>query len=364
MTVTLLSPNDERWGEVLQTLPHEFYHWPRYAALEAERIGGEGVALVVEGEGNMFFLPLIQRPIAPAITGDSKAPAIDAVSPYGYPGPLTKASGGGRDAFIDEALDAAQPILRQAGWVSIFVRTNPILNRSDDCKSHGSLVEHGACVWLDLTLSSEQLHSQTRPRYRSYINGASRAGVVARFDEQWHHLGDFVRLYYQTMDKVGAERWYYFDRPYFEGLRQVLGDHLKLCIVEFQGRVVAAGLFAVSGGIVQYLFSGSDETGGQPHATKLMLVFVRDWAKAAGQKVLHLGGGLGGRADDLLTFKQGFSKLSHPFYSWRWIIDESRYAGLTDRWERIEGAKAAPLIGYFPAYRKAFSTGTPHAVAE
>jgi hypothetical protein len=346
MKAALLAPGDDRWMQVLRDTPHEFYHWPDYVRLEASRMAGEPIGLLVEGNGAHFFLPLVVRPVGKG------SGALDAISPYGYPGPLVVARNRDSAEFAAEAIAAALPILRDAGWVTVFVRMSPLLNRAEDFSRSGTLVEHGDSVWIDLTLTPEELQKQVRSRFRSYINGAQRAGLTARFDDEWSSLDDFVRLYHQTMRKVGAADWYFFQRPYFEGLRRLLGSDIKLCLVEFEGRIIAAGLYAVSGGIVQYLLSGTDETAEQPHATKLMMIFVRDWAREAGHRVLHLGGGLGGGADDLLTFKRGFSKVSSRFYSWRWIVDQGRYRTLIEEWERAHGVSAEGTEGYFPGYRK------------
>ena len=47
--------------------------------------------------------------------------------------------------------------------------------------------------------------------------------------------------------------------------------------------------------------------------TKLMLHFVRTWAKDRGLRRLRLGGGVGGKEDSLYRFKAGFSTDRHAF---------------------------------------------------
>ncbi len=348
---TLLRPDDPRWTDLLGRVRHEFYHRPAYLRIEADRLGGEPVAVHVDNGSQSFLLPLVVREIdSPALGG--AGPCRDAVSPYGYPGPLVVADEGDRADLVRLAISASLPVLRDAGVVSAFVRLNPILNRREDFAQVGHLVEHGSCVWIDLTLSESELQQHLRGRYRSYLNGMQRAGVVVSFDESFDRLSTFLELYHKTMDRVEAESWYYFDRLYFDRLAEVLGQDLKLAIVEHQGQVAAAGLFVASDGVVQYLFSGTDENVEQPHATKAMIVFVRDWARSSGHSVLQLGGGLGGRADSLAWFKRGFSKLSCPFFTWRLVVDRARYDALVDAWQASSGEPAESPDGYFPAYRK------------
>lgn len=115
---------------------------------------------------------------------------------------------------------------------------------------------------------------------------------------------------------------------------------------------MAAGLFAVSGGVVQYVLAGRDERLDPPHATKLMVAFVRDWAKREGLQIFNLGGGLGASEDTLSQFKRGFTKHSSSFHTWRLIVDDQEYLRRSRAWEQLNGVPADGIEGYFPAYRK------------
>lgn len=352
MKVTLLSPDDQKWRGLLALASHEFYDYPDYLALEAQRMGGKAWALAVEDQSGALLVPGVVREV-PGTEGDGQSRRIlDVSSPYGYAGVVVSTPTADAREFVARAVDVASPILREAGIVSAFIRLNPLWNKPEDFSSRGWLVSHGPSVWLDLELSDAELQRHLRGRYRSYINAIAAEGVRARFDEEWSHLPDFVRLYHHTMDRVDAADWYYFEPSYFEGLKAVLGDGLKLCIVEQDSRIIAAGLFGVSNGVVQYLLSGTDNGSSQPNATKLMIVYVRDWAKRAGLRVFHLGGGLGGREDKLTQFKRGFSKLSSTFHSWRLVFDPERYAQAVHSWEEQSGQRADDWTGFFPAYRK------------
>lgn len=363
MQSCLLEPNDPRWSQMLATAPHEFYHLPGYVVLEAERQEGIPRALWVEDNGRQWLLPLVIRPLNPLPGREEEDLGwYDAVSPYGYPHPLVRAGEAGEESFLREALSAARAQLAAGKVLAVFVRCSPLQALAPVYGQFGTVVEHGPCFWLDLSESPEALQSQLRSRYRSYLNALRRDGVEAAFIPFAEGMDTFLRLYYRTMDRVGAARWYYFGRDYFERLATLLGETLQLCVVRRQGQVLAAGLFATSGGIVQYLFSGVDERLRQPHATKLMMVFVRDQARAAGHRVLHLGGGVGGAEDALSQFKRGFTRHASPFRTWRLVVDAERYQTRVRAWEQAAGVPADALTGYFPAYRKPLpATGAAEA---
>ena len=207
------------------------------------------------------------------------AGGFDAISPYGYPGPI----GVGTDdpAFLRVALVAGLQVLRDAGIVSAFIRLHPLLNPVPP-EGVGTLVRHGDTVSVDLALPREELWAQTRLNHRRDITRAIRLGYVARMDEEWRHVESFKRLYRQTMERHSATPFYFFDDGYFEGLHDALGDRLHLCVVEKAGVVAAAGLFVETDGIVQYHLSGTGDAFREGQPTKLMMHFVRTGRRIGG----------------------------------------------------------------------------------
>ena len=87
------------------------------------------------------------------------------------------------------------------------------------------------------------------------------------------------------------------------------------------------------------ILSGTRDSFFKLHPFKTILNFVRYWAKDRGNRVFHLGGGLGGKKDGLFEFKAGFSKIRHPFKTWRIIADEDRYENLVERWRTFSGIR-------------------------
>jgi hypothetical protein len=85
MTWYWLAPEDDGWQCLLSRLRHDVYHQPGYARHEARIDDARPLAFVYEQGDRRFFLPLLLRPIP-----GSELP--DAVSPYGYPGPIASAA--------------------------------------------------------------------------------------------------------------------------------------------------------------------------------------------------------------------------------------------------------------------------------
>jgi hypothetical protein len=353
MRTDFVTPDSLRWYEVLSDTVHDFYHLPEYVSFSAQQEGGDALAFLAEEGDYRLLLPLILRPIN--TWGDEGDRYYDVTCPYGYPGPLLAANNSRHDIedFLDRALRSFKNELRCLDVVSVFSRFHPLLALpTEPFAEHGHLVQHGETVFIDLSLSSEEIWRQTRANHRRGINRAKREGHVVYIDEQWEEFDAFVDIYIETMRRVGAGAHYHFSRDYFTKLRQILGDRLHLCVVQIGGEIAGAGLFSEVCGIIEYHLGGTKEEHMMYYPTKAMFEFIRFWAKGRGNRLFHLGGGVGSERDSLFEFKAGFSKLRSPFLTWRVIADESVYSTLVECWESRYGVEANELQGYFPPYRK------------
>jgi hypothetical protein len=333
--------------QALADVAHDVYHLPGYVALEAARVDGTAVAYLYREGGLTFVLPLVLRPVPGSIG------AVDAMSPYGYPGPVLgpagRAGDGGRDV-LRRALDALPEVLGAADVISCFVRLHPQLSIDPDLLHLGTLVRHADTVALDLTLDGETAWAQVRSNHRRQITKARASGMVTTFDD-WSRATEFLALYHETMTRVAADASYFFDRPYLEDLRAAVGGDLHLVTVtdanDGTGELLGAGLFFSCGDIVQYHLgaTGNRHLARQP--AKLMMDDVRRWGAARGMRYLHLGAGVGGRADDsLFHFKAGFGPGRSAFATWRLVLDPVAYDRLAGGRDRLGDR------GFFPVYRQ------------
>jgi lipid II:glycine glycyltransferase (peptidoglycan interpeptide bridge formation enzyme) len=176
--------------------------------------------------------------------------------------------------------------------------------------------------------------------------------MTARMVPFQESIGEFISIYYETMDRLGAGRSYYFDDEYFSHFSK-LGEKVHLCIVELEDKITCSGIFTECCGIIQYHLGGTRNEFFKQAPSKLMFDYIRFWAKERGNEVLHLGGGVGGGKDSLYHFKAGFSKQTHTFLTLRLIIDEEKYRHLVELRAKSLNAEVEELLrtNFFPAYR-------------
>jgi hypothetical protein len=357
-----LNVDDMLWPELLQTVTYDFYHLPGYTLLEARRSQGKPVGYLIRestaDQDRWLFIPAILRPIP-------SSDLLDLTTAYGYPGPLWGQEALKDLGFAQWAITTWLNHLRASGIVSAFLRFHPLFPQPESLwqqHEHVLLVNHGETVSIDLTLSLEQLWRQTRKGHRYEIRQMQKRNDTSVFmDEDWSFFDEFLDCYAVTMDRVDATEHYYFPREFFVDLREVLGPNLHLCVACIGDDVASASLFTETCCIVQYHLSGSRPQYVSVPTSKLILHYVRSWAKHRGNSVFHLGTGVGGKVDGVFSFKAGFSPSRHPLNTWRAIIDQNTYCVLLNERRYSVGLSSSATLnldGFFPEYRSSsFNNG-------
>lgn len=352
MNITILDVDHPAWSKTLSQLPHDVYHLPEYVALDAKRTKTIPEAFLIEDEDKIFFAPYLLRSCAD-VTEGTHSEVFDIISPYGYPGILMSEAAIGKQDFPNFALQKFCQTLQERGVCSAFLRLHPILGEkfTKVFQSH-PLIENGKTVSIDLTLDEGTIWAKTRRGHQSTINKCIRSGLNARTVSFAEYIDEFIAIYEETMDRVKAKDSYYFDRSYFEELLK-LGTKVHLGIVELEAEIVSACLFFESCGIVQAHLGGTKTEFLKQSPFNLLLHHMRLWAKARGNQYLHIGGGVGGKKDNLYTFKSGFSKQRHEFFTFRSVVNQQKYNDLVQfRAKSIDkSVQELEQSQFFPAYR-------------
>lgn len=348
MTGVFLHPEDRRWSDMLRQVPHDVYHLPSYAILAARYEGGQPVAFYARDGCDIMLVPLLLQQVPHNITG--LGDLWDATSPYGYPSPLF--SRPDREEACRNLIGILVQAVRAKGLISLFLRMHPLLSGPlmiwSEC---GDLVQHGQTVSVDLRRPLEVLIRETSNNHRRGLRKLSKAGFYAVLDN-WNDYPAFIRLYRQTMTRVGARPFYHFEGCYFGDLRELLDSHLHLCsVISPTGELAAGGLFTEVDDLMEYHLGGSrtDYPGLAP--SKMMFDFMRSWGHARGLRSFHLGGGLGGRKDSLFDFKAGFSSCYRPFHTFRLVVNQSMYDKLCKAWQK-EISDERLGDNFFPPYKR------------
>ncbi|MEL6931213.1 MAG: GNAT family N-acetyltransferase, partial [Cyanobacteria bacterium J06600_6] len=288
MNIVTLDVNHPLWSSTLEQLPHDVYHLPDYVDLDAKRTETTPEAFLLEEDDKIFFAPYLLRSCGD-ILGSTETKVYDIISPYGYPGILMSQAATEHPEFPEFALQQFRHTLQKRGVCSAFLRLHPILGEGfAKVFQSERLSENGKTVSIDLTLDEGKIWAKTRRGHQSTINKCMRLGFTAKTVSYAEYIDEFIMIYEETMNRVKAQDSYYFSRDYFEGLLR-LGDKVHLGVVELEEEIVCACLFFESCGIVQAHLGGTKSEFLKKSPFNLLLHQMRLWAKARGNKYLHIG---------------------------------------------------------------------------
>jgi lipid II:glycine glycyltransferase (peptidoglycan interpeptide bridge formation enzyme) len=319
------------WTEALKSFEYsDIHHTFEYANLDAERIGGTANFILVNTPSGVVGLPIIFRKIP------NESRYIDAISVYGYNGVLTSPSITSED-FLS-AVSKIKDGLVQRNCVSFF-------NRESNFTKHRlpDSMETGKVLAVDLTQTPEDYKKSLAEGHRQEIKALRNLNYEVIKSKDPKVIQDFNHVYEHTMLRRGAKINYFFGLNYFDSLLKINSAVPDLRVVYREGKMAAGAIFITQGDYIYYIFSGSILGVTHYPAMKLILDQVIQENLNNGKKLLHLGGGLGGKQDTLYQFKFGFGKIVLPFYTTQWILIPEVYNRLS--------AQSSPQSNFFPRYR-------------
>jgi hypothetical protein len=262
----------------------------------------------------------------------------DIQAPYAYGGPLSST----RDAgFLAKAWQHYFSWCQAKNILAEFVRFHPLL---ENWRYYPEEIQDmRETVWIDL--QQEDLFPSYTTRVRTAIRKALNNGLRVEWVNDEYSYQTFVDLYAQAMNRLQADRFYYFPTEYFHKLQDWRQSYLAYCWKDEE--LLAAALFLKQAHIMEYHLSATSPEGSQLNATNLLLHQAAIMAREMGCRVLHLGGGTDNRADNpLLFFKSGFSRQRASFKIGKIIHAPEEYKKMQSDWQDRYGQSSDKTLFY------------------
>lgn len=365
MSFRVLSADGEdgkHWRELIAALPpgkQDLHFLPEYGKIYEKTYGHQPFLALYEKGNDFVVQAFIKRSLneleflkAQGIT----KPYYDISNPYGYGGPISNSSEAGLYRLFDHELCA---YCREERIASEFTCLHPLLDNYTLVHGCGSLmpVMQKEIVYLDLSVSEDEIWRGLNRGHRSSINKARRAGVdVRKVALDAANLSLFSDLYYHTMRRNEAAKRWFFPENYFRDCVGMLGEERVSLFIAFVNEEPASAYFLIHDfAMVYYHFGGSYEQFFDLRPNNLLMFEVALWAKRSGYLYYHLGGGVSSSNEDpLFRFKSGFSNSRAALYTYGRVHHQPIYDTLCLLKKKHELSVRQTLtnVDYFPLYRR------------
>lgn len=333
----------EQWDAVVRSFKEYDVYWLSGYA-KAFQIHGDGEPLLFYYDDGKTrgINAVMKRDIAKDDRFKNKIPQkryFDFATPYGYGGWIIE---GDETEVLFQAYNVW---LERNGIISEFVRFHPMVQNHKVCRPFYEIIQLGEVVHLELS-SPEDIWNNIIGKNRNMIRKALKNNVRiynGRFPDIYEK---FRVIYNSTMDKDGAEKYYYFSKQFYKSVLEDLPQNAQVFWAEKDGKVIAASIILAVNGRMNYHLSGNHREFTSFAPTNLLLYEAALWGCFNGYKTLYLGGGLGSVEDSLFKFKRAFYKGElNRFYIGKKICDKEEYDKLLNMRTDINNP------GYFPKYR-------------
>ncbi|HBX50599.1 MAG: hypothetical protein A2W98_01150 [Bacteroidetes bacterium GWF2_33_38] len=304
-----------------------------------------------EQQNNIALYPFFKNMI-PEIYNNYNQNFYDIQSAYGYCGILTNSY---EPSFINDFYKSFEKYCIQNNIIAEFTRFNPLLQNHQFSKNHLTVIFDRETVALELNQSYDNIWlNEYSSKNRNMIRKAQKLGFSSKIisNPSKEDIDKFISIYYHSMEKVGAEKYYFFDNNYFYNIFGDLKENSYLFfIIDNENQVVCSSIFFHYGDYFHYHLSGRSEKADNSVNSFLLDEAVK-FAKSKGAITFHFGGGRTADSDDsLLKFKTSFSKTRLSFYIGKKIHNTEVYTNIVKQWEKLFPEKIEKFKNHILKYR-------------
>lgn len=268
---------------------------------------------------------------------------------YGYGGPLY-------NYYNKDYLCNAWMTFFEYGYsknyVAGLIRFHPLLNNYKCFDKVGELLRDRQTVAVDLKLTEEEIWlNEIHSKNRNIIKKGEKNGLQFVADYDFKYLEEFKKLYKDTMIKLDANEFYYYDDEFFNKYKNKI-EKSFLGIVLLNSEVIASAIILIYNYYGHYHLAGSNSQYLNLSPNNFLLWNCVKELKKKGVKYFHLGGGKDSDENNsLLKFKMKFSKSRFDFFIGKIIFDNNVYQSLCNDWSKLNRDREISYNSYLLKYK-------------
>lgn len=272
---------------------------------------------------------------------------FDLVTPYGYGGPVIHSSTD-KEKLIAAYMEDFRTYTSRENIIAEFVRFHPIIGNGVDFKDAYNALYDRKTVGTNLTYDDVIGTEFSKHKRKDIRRILKNPEIKYEVDENPSSLDDFVDIYYSTMDRDGADDYYYFDKTYFQTMLEKLEGHITTGKVFLGEKLIAMGVYFRYGKYLHAHLSGTLSEYLDYSPAYILKYALALYGHEKGYEVIHYGGGSSSSEENgLYKFKREFGKNTvFDFYIAKKVWNENVYKNI------CEAVGADINTEFFPAYRE------------
>ena len=162
-------------------------------------------------------------------------------------------------------------------------------------------------------------------KVRKNVHKAETHGLDIMMERNTSHLDEFLNIYYLTMNRNHADKYYYFGRDFFLNIERLLPDNFIYFYSVTDGVIIAAELVLFSENYAYSFLGGTLTEYYNLRPNDFLKNEIIKWCNNTGREKFILGGGYG-KDDGIYKYKRGFtSDPDVPFYIGKHIFNHDVY---------------------------------------
>lgn len=337
-----------RWDEIVCSFPDADVYWlSGYAS--AFRLNGDGEPLLFcyEEDGSRAMNVVMKRDIAQDARFSGELPVgryFDFVTPYGYGGWVIE--GDAPQRLREEYTQWC----RENGIVCEFIRFHLFGNENRLSSYYGEIRKALNNVVVPTSMPYDALWKDYEHKVRKNVKKAIENHLELIIEQNLDHIDDFLKIYYDTMARNNAKRYFYFSRAFFETIAEKLPENYQFYYVLKDGKVISTELVLLSAHRAYSFLGGTDAEYYAVRPNDFLKDAVIRMCTETKRSYFVLGGGYG-ESDGIYRYKRSFTKQPDvPYYVGTAVFLNDVYQQLTEiRMKQPEPPE--PTSNFFPRYR-------------
>jgi hypothetical protein len=331
---SVIKPGSTEWACAFAQLPapeQDVFYSPDFSALCQSTLNSadEVLCAAMIDTDQVVLYPFIKRDLA-RVTGVEKlSGTYDMTGLYGRGGIV--GSPGGLQC-LSEFHAATADYCRESRIICGFDRFHPLLENHERVPLSRTTVSNvGGFVVIDMRADVDEITSRYKHSVRKDLRKAERNGIKCFSEQNTHHLGEFLSIYYATMVRNEATDFYYFPESYFLSLEQTLQGSFTFFYAEAGGEIISCEL-ALHCGKYCHSFLGGTRREALPLCPNTLLKHEMVlFFKERGCEYFLLGGGAV-PDDGIFNYKRAFALNGVlPSYVGGTVWDAAAYGALREQ---------------------------------